>query len=500
MEYYNRLGIGPLVYYMYLKQTPNNADLWLDNQVIQSSQTNASINNLISDADLLFKNTRASMLSWFPFQSRIKNGIVTQDPISEEISLSNDYIAYLSDPSNIEIIIQEYIDQNLYDGSLLYGMLRHSLLLIVWEILWKKFHGGEWIEKELLNTEIEEACKAVWYQYINTKERSELISYIKEDSTYVDYTTSLKKLSHESLGSIPTERLERLLSEHLDLCSYRFDAWQTGLVDYKLQKMRTSTPNGCYLGAYGWVLNVRKDPPKEIIQGIQNGQELGALLGYRFERSLHDKSGNGLELDKYIYELRTKLPLVTRKENDAMENFEANQVVHGLDLLTRYRNQITFFDFITDSIHKQNILLCCKDLDEIIDAISDLTMAEGVHQAVLGNHIRANALLNAIGEGKNIPAPEFIETPRTGITLTQRMGVLFNADDIDTEIWSSNQTYRSKVSPQINWWIGKILGDGNKIKCKVTYQISKDPDMFESEIVTPINLEFATDRLCYFIK
>lgn len=176
--------------------------------------------------------------------------------------------------------------------------------------------------------------------------------------------------------------------------------------------MRTSTPNGCYLGAYGWVLNVRKDPPrtvvpnsqipslftndneihkltfdagnagfihapsiaqattsavlregylskgkeqmqvdltsrrvrlaKEIIQGIQNGQELGALLGYRFERSLHDKSGNGLELDKYIYELRTKLPLVTRKENDAMENFEANQVVHGLDLLTRYRNQITF--------------------------------------------------------------------------------------------------------------------------------------------------------------
>ncbi|MBK8643859.1 MAG: hypothetical protein IPN15_17140 [Saprospiraceae bacterium] len=108
----------------------------------------------------------------------------------------------------------------------------------------EKFHGGEWIEKELLNTEIEEACKAVWYQYINTKERSELISYIKEDSTYVDYTTSLKKLSHESLGSIPTERLERLLSEHLDLCSYRYDAWQTGLVDYKLQKMRTSTPNG----------------------------------------------------------------------------------------------------------------------------------------------------------------------------------------------------------------------------------------------------------------
>ena len=560
VEYYNRLGIGPLVYYMYLKQTPNNADLWLDNQVIQSSQTNASINNLISDADLLFKNTRASMLSWFPFQSRIRNGIVTQDPISEEISLSNDYIAYLSDPSNIEIIIQEYIDQNLYDGSLLYGMLRHSLLLIIWEILWKKFHGEEWIEKELLNTEKDEACKAIWYQFEAKKE--ELISYISTNSKYISFTSALKKLIIEppisdpptAPKSIPTERLERLLSEHLDLCSYRYDAWQTGLVDYKLQKMRTSTPNGCYLGAYGWVLNVRKDPDrtivpnsqiptlfsntdqihkltfdegnagfihapsiaqattsavlregylskgkeqmqvdltskrvrlaKEIIEGIQNGQELAALLGYRFERSLHDKSGNGLELDKYIYDLRTKYPLVTRNAENLVD-FEANNVVHGLDLLKAFRGNPSMFNFSADENHLKN---SCEELEEIIDAISDLTMAEGVHQAVMGNHVRANAILNSIGEGKNIPNPEIVETPRTGITLTQRMGVLFNADDINPNIWSNNQTYRSKVSPQINWWIGKILGDGNKKKCKVSYQISKDPDVFESEIVTPIDL------------
>ncbi|MBK9643307.1 MAG: hypothetical protein IPO72_18985, partial [Saprospiraceae bacterium] len=62
---------------------------------------------------------------------------------------------------------------------------------------------------------------------------------------------------------------------------------------------------------------------KEIIEGIQNGQELAALLGYRFERSLHDKSGNGLELDKYIYDLRTKFPLVTRNAENLVD-FEAN--------------------------------------------------------------------------------------------------------------------------------------------------------------------------------
>ncbi|MBK7305386.1 MAG: hypothetical protein IPI90_19570 [Saprospiraceae bacterium] len=33
--------------------------------------------------------------------------------------------------------------------------------------------------------------------------------------------------------------------------------------------MRTSTPNGCYLGAYGWVLNVRKDPPRTVVPNSQ---------------------------------------------------------------------------------------------------------------------------------------------------------------------------------------------------------------------------------------
>ncbi len=554
VEYYNRIGIGPLVYYMYAKQASTNADNWLDSQVAQSTQANANINNLIADADLLLKNTRASMLSWFPFHSRIKNGTVTEDPISEETSLSNDYIKYLSDDENLFSIIEEYLENDKVDTDtkpLLYLMLRHSLMLLVWEILWQKFYDVEWIEKELLNTEKNEACKAIWYQFDTKKE--ELISYINTNSKYLSFTSALKKLI---IGdkSIPTERLERLLSEHLDLCSYRFDAWQTGLVDYKLQRMRLLQPNGCYLGAYGWVLNVRRDPPrtdvpisqmptlfnndsqihkltyeegnagfihapsiaqattsavlregylskgkeqmqvdltskrvrlaKEIIEGIQNGQELATLLGYRFERSLHDKSGNGLELDKYIYDLRKEFPLVTRKDNNAMENFEANNVVHGLDLLTRYRNQISYFNFITNNSHKQNILSSCKDLDEIIDSISDLTMAEGVHQAVLGNHIRANAILNAIGEGKNIPEPQFTETPRTGITLTQRMGVLFTKKENYPPIWADTSTYRASISPIINQWIGEILGEGSKIKCKISYPNNEKPN----EIVSPNHL------------
>ena len=37
------------------------------------------------------------------------------------------------------------------------------------------------------------------------------------------------KASIASLEHLPTARLERLIAEHIDLCSYRLDAWQTGL-------------------------------------------------------------------------------------------------------------------------------------------------------------------------------------------------------------------------------------------------------------------------------
>ena len=49
-----------------------------------------------------------------------------------------------------------------------------------------------------------------------------------------------------------------------------------------------------------------------LLEGIRNGQSLGALLGYRFERGLHDDHGLA-EVDKFIYPLRKAFPLVGRR-------------------------------------------------------------------------------------------------------------------------------------------------------------------------------------------
>jgi len=84
----------------------------------------------------------------------------------------------------------------------------------------------------------------------------------------------------EALKEIPTKRIEQLMAEHLDLCSYRIDAWQLGLVNKRLTEQRTQNSTGIYLGAYGWVENLQKGgdraPATQIPSGLwQEGD--GAL-------------------------------------------------------------------------------------------------------------------------------------------------------------------------------------------------------------------------------
>jgi hypothetical protein len=60
------------------------------------------------------------------------------------------------------------------------------------------------------------------------------------------------------LVNASTAELERLFAEHIDTCSYRYDAWLLGLVNQRLATQRAITDgeqqgSGIYLGAYAWV-------------------------------------------------------------------------------------------------------------------------------------------------------------------------------------------------------------------------------------------------------
>ena len=77
-----------------------------------------------------------------------------------------------------------------------------------------------------------------------------------------------------------------------------------------------------------------------LLDGVRQGQPLGALLGYRFERRLQE-----VAIPQFIAPLRDLAPLVARKldqsdqpTTEPVEAIAANNVVDGLALLRRWQN------------------------------------------------------------------------------------------------------------------------------------------------------------------
>lgn len=69
----------------------------------------------------------------------------------------------------------------------------------------------------------------------------------------------------QTFKELPTARLERLFTEHLDLCTYRLDAWMSGLIQQRLDKHRKSRPQGIQLGAFGYLLGLKPKNPRDIV-------------------------------------------------------------------------------------------------------------------------------------------------------------------------------------------------------------------------------------------
>jgi hypothetical protein len=154
----------------------------------------------------------------------------------------------------------------------------------------------------------------------------------------------------DRLAARPADVLARLAAGTLDLASHRLDAWVTSLATTRLGELRAAAPGATRLGGYGWLDDVRPHAsPVDasggfvqapslghaataavlrsgylahrdgegaalavdlssarvrsvawLLDGVRQGQSLGALLGYRFERLLHDA-----QLDRFIAPLRT---------------------------------------------------------------------------------------------------------------------------------------------------------------------------------------------------
>lgn len=212
-----------------------------------------------------------------------------------------------------------------------------------------------------------------------------------------------------------------------------------------------------------------------VLDAVRAGQPLGAVLGYQFERGLHE-GHPGLELNKYIDVFRSLYPLVANKADAGAEPAEAvaaRNVVDGVRLrAAALAKQIPFDtearlpasgdDFSAISAE-------LRALDDTADALADLLLSESVFQLMRGNLAGASATFDSMAAGVRPPDPEIARQGRGGTRLTHRFGIVLGAGLAAPAAWAAPPSHRSSAEPSLDAWAGTVLGDPAKVRCQVDF-------------------------------
>jgi hypothetical protein len=237
-----------------------------------------------------------------------------------------------------------------------------------------------------------------------------------------------------------------------------------------------------------------------VVEGMRGGQALSALLGYYFERGLHE-AHPGVELDYFIYQLRKAFPLAANKNKDTLldaaalssvEAIEANNVVDGLALIEQIRiSGIGTYPFgkalapLDNAAQGSAIQAEVLQIMDLNDAVADMALAESVHQVVQGNYDRGAATLDTYSKGNFPPVPDVIQTPRSGVHLTHRVGLHFETGlNPALEI-----TPRAKAEPAVNKWLKGMIPAVADIVCTVSYNAVTDEEISAATLgLEPVDL------------
>ncbi len=552
-------------------------------------------------------------------QNLLKGPLIDDRPLSETDIIrkytpdpdSKNYIDWLinaAETSHDALRKQEGFIDGKIPSALLYLMLHHALDLSYVEVSLLLFQKANLISNEQVLAAKTEAPFVHIQQNAKTTESKWQYLYSKSaeitgdnDLLVGQYIPKIIKTevaseylkeqlnALEQLKNVPTARLERAFAEHVDCCTYRLDAWRSGIINFQLTGMRQvirdeeeTYRRGIYIGAYGWLENVKSEnknlTPVEledqelsdifikdeafplvkdntnggyimapslnhavtaavlrngymsnndpealrvnlsservrkmlsVVEGIRGGQSLGALLGYYLERGLHD-GHPGIELDFFIYQLRKAFPLVTNRNKDtkvdetseqpidSVEAIEARNVIDGLSLIEHIKKSdnagypfgITFLEAVDNPAQATAINEEVQKIMDINDAVADVALAESVHQIVQGNYDRGASTLDTFSKGNFPPIPDVIQTPRSGINITHRVGLHFEVG-IDPVI---QPTPRAQAEPAVNKWLASVLPGLPDIVCSVSYGAVSD------EVISVADLFLQPIDLLYIIN
>jgi hypothetical protein len=223
-----------------------------------------------------------------------------------------------------------------------------------------------------------------------------------------------------------------------------------------------------------------------LIEGIRAGQSLSDLLGYQFERGLHDRY-NQAHVDEFIYKLRKAFPIradrlnsTKSEEGVAIEAIEARNVIDGLALAEHIKatGQKTY-PFGKSGLpdpplqsQKDAINAEADRLLQSYDAVADLALSEGVYQAILGNYDRVASTYDAYARGNFPPEPDVIRTPFAGAGLTHRVTLHLEAgaDHTISPIPGVAMTPRAQAEPALNNWLAAVMPALDRVGCVVSFR------------------------------
>jgi hypothetical protein len=349
-----------------------------------------------------------------------------------------------------------------------------------------------------------------------------------------DFRSSLAHLQN-----LDSERLQHLMQGTLDLSTHRLDAWITSFASKRLANFSANPGKGVYVGAYGWVENLRPAPAvpavtplptgesgpifayagdsgfihapslthaaaaallrnahlgasgtptpespfaidlsssqvreaERLLDGLRQGQPLGALLGYRVERYMHD-----VGFDSFIPPLRGLAPLASSPlapTAAASEAIAANNVLDGLSLFAQWQsNRTDVLQQVPAGATADQLAALCRALDSLgdaIDGLSDALTAESAYQIARGNLSRIASTLSAVAQGE-APPPELdvAHTTRSGAPLTHRLLLLFSGAPAVNPGWpATTSSRRASAEPMLNAWASKLFGNPATVRCTV---------------------------------
>jgi hypothetical protein len=467
--------------------------------------------------------TRIGSIDTGSVDERIDGPLITVGPLSEQFGLEGpdgtgvNYIQWLHDNATANF---DAIRNDALPGMarpLLYRILRHSLMVETDRLAFDQLLTANVVtaadrpDAEMVRLEATEARLTTYDRIVRGLA---LPGFTARLASYLARLATLSKL--------PTAELDRRFTETLDTCSHRLDAWITALAWQRLSAMRAVAPSGCHLGGFGWVEDVRPagsgqslggyihapsaaqasaaailrngylsrggagsayavdlssarvSEAVRLLDGTRQGEPLAALLGYRFERNLHNR-----QLEPLISPLRSHFPLMVGKtpEGDGpTELVGGRNVVDGLALRRAWNDKAAPFapgatsdlppltSAQLDSFHS-----ALDALNDAVDGLADVLTAESIFQAVRGNTMAAVASLDSMASGVSPPAPEVVRTPLGGVSVTQRLAVaLAGAAVPGTGAWGA-RTPRAAAEPFLDDWVGTLLGPPSEIGCTVHF-------------------------------